>query len=413
MTFKFGALSLMSSIKYGLVDCNNFFVSCERVFNPKLWNRPVVVLSNNDGCVIARSKEAKALSIPMGAPAFQYKQTFLRHDVAVLSSNFSLYGDMSERVMATLEEFGFPLETYSIDEAFLELPSDIPETIGTEIRNRVLTWTGIPISLGVGITKTLAKVGSDLAKKRDDGIFFIRELPKNLPVQEIWGIGSRTTTELNHFGIRTALELIAQSDTWIEKYFPSALLRVVLELRGTPCLSVEEIPTPRKSIVSSRSFGDLIKTLAELKAAVASFVAIAAEKLRQDSLRASHLGIFVIGKDRIAHSASSPLSIPTSYTPHLIKTAHGLLEELYQEGSYRKAGVMLSHLVAEKEQQLDFFAAESTENLMPLMDQINRRKGKRTLFFAAEGINTDWQSTSKRCSAHFTTKWNELLKITI
>jgi DNA polymerase V len=383
------------------------------VFNPKLWNRPVVVLSNNDGCVIARSKEAKALSIPMGAPAFQYKQTFLRHDVAVLSSNFSLYGDMSERVMTTLEGFGFPLEIYSIDEAFLELPHDISEDIGSAIRQRILQWTGIPISLGVGTTKTLAKVGSDLAKKREDGLFFLNELPKHLPVQDVWGIGSETTAELNRFGIRTAQELIAQSNHWIEKHFSSALLRVVLELRGTPCLSLEELPVPRKSIVSSRSFGHLIETCAELKSAVASFVAIAAEKLRQDGLQASHLGIIVIGKDRVSHSASSPLAIPTSYTPHLIRKAHLLLEELYQEGGYRKAGVMLSHLVAEKEHQLDFFEAEPSKKLMPLIDQINRKKGKRTLFFAAEGINTDWQSTRSHCSPHFTTKWSELLKITI
>jgi DNA polymerase V len=406
----------MSSIKLGLVDCNNFFVSCERVFNPKLRNRPVVVLSNNDGCVIARSKEAKALQIPMGAPAFQHRQTFLRHDVAVLSSNFSLYGDMSERVMTTLEEFGFPIEIYSIDEAFVELPSDIPETIGKEIRSKILQWTGIPISMGVGVTKTLAKVGSDLAKKRDDGVFFLNDPPtvlSKLPVQDVWGIGGQTTAELNRFGIRTAGELTQQSDSWIQKHFSSALLRVVLELRGTSCLSLEEIPAPKQGIVSSRSFGRLVETLEELKEAVASFIAIAAEKLRRQQLLASHLGVFIVGKDRIARSASSPLSVPTSYTPLLITQAHYLLTKLYQQGSYRKAGVMLNNLGPEEENQLDLFEAQPPENLMPLMDDINRRKKKRALFFAAEGTDPSWKPQSNSCSPHFTTQWNELLKIKI
>jgi DNA polymerase V len=404
----------MSSTKFALVDCNNFFVSCERVFNPKLKNRPVVVLSNNDGCVVARSKEAKALAIPMGAPAFQCRQIFLRHDVAVLSSNFALYGDMSQRVMATLEEFGFPIEVYSIDEAFIELPSAIPVGIGAEIRSKIFQWTGIPISMGVGPTKTLAKVGSDLAKKRDDGVFFLDDpaaVLDRLPVEEVWGIGAQTMAALHRLGVRTAGELIRQDDVSIQKHFSSALLRVVLELRGNSCLSLEEIPAARKGIVSSRSFGRLVESLEELKEAVATFIAIAAQKLRSEQLRVSNLGVFVVGKDRMGRSAFTSLSIPTSYTPHLITQAHLLLGKLYQEGSYRKAGVMFNDLVSEEEDQLDLFAPPPPKDLMPLMDEINRKKKRRALFFAAEGTDVSWKPTSNACSPHFTTRWNELLKI--
>ena len=341
----------MSSTKYALIDCNNFFVSCERVFNPKLLKRPVVILSNNDGCVISRSKEAKDLKIPMGAPAFQCRETFLKHNVAVLSSNFALYGDMSERVMSVLEDFGLPMEIYSIDEAFLEIVSDcqnpctylcpdLPagqsaeragifeqavkreraaqqdkdgsnmhtdfgnqtlEDLAAEIRSRVHRWTGIPISVGIGATKTQAKVANDLAKKREDGICHLSDpasIFMTLPVREVWGIGSQIASALNQLGIYYVGELIGQTDAWIQKHFSITLLRTVFELRGVSCLALEELAPPKKGIVCSRSFGKLISSLSELKEAVATFTAQGAEKLRAQYSVAAYMGVFVIGKDR-------------------------------------------------------------------------------------------------------------------
>lgn len=404
----------MSSTKFALVDGNNFFVSCERVFNPKLCHKPVVVLSNNDGCVIARSKEAKALGIPMGAPSFEHRQTFLRYNVAVFSSNFVLYGDMSERVVQTLEEFGFPIETYSIDEAFLQLPSDATEALGQQIRSKVFQWTGIPVSIGVGATKTLAKVGSDLAKKKDDGLAFLdnpQPVLDRLPVQEVWGIGAQTTLALHRCGIRTAGELMQRDDHWLQQNFSVMLLRTVMELRGISCLELDEAPAPRKGIVVSRSFGTLIDSLEGVKEAVASFTARAAEKLREDRSVTTFLSVFLIGKDRNVRSASTTLPLPMSYTPHLIKEALHLVTQLYREDRYRKAGVMLGELRPEHEGQLDFFEPLPDQKLMPLMDQINRRKGKRTVFFAAEGTKPSWKPEPTARSPLYTSNWDQLLKI--
>jgi len=402
----------MSSTKYALIDCNNFFVSCERVFNPKLQHRPVVILSNNDGCVVSRSKEAKALKIPMGAPAFQYRETFSRNNVAVLSSNFALYGDMSERVMTVLEDFGFPMEIYSIDEAFLEVDSD---TIAAELRSRVHRWTGIPISVGIGATKTLAKVGNDLAKKREDGICHLNDpapIFMQLPVQEIWGIGAQIACALNQLGIYYVGQLIAQPDAWIQKHFSVTLLRTVLELRGVSCLALEELAPPKKGIVCSRSFGKLISSLDDLKEAVATFTAHGAEKLRDQYSVAGYMAVFVIGKDRFSRSASRALVQPTSYTPHLISHAHQLLSELYTKGqSYRKAGIMFHNISPQEEIQLDLFQASGSNDLMHIVDEINRKKRKKAIFFAAEGTSSAWKPLSGHQSPHFTTEWKQLLRI--
>lgn len=401
----------MSSTKLALIDCNNFYVSCERVFNPRLKDRPVVVLSNNDGCVVARSKEAKALGIPMGAPAFQHREIFLRHGVAILSSNYALYADMSERVMSILEDEGFPIEVYSIDEAFLELPSTLPNM--ANLRARVLQWTGIPISIGVGVTKTLAKVANHFAKSCEDGLYILENLEKDLasfPVKEVWGIGAPTALALNRFGIMTAQELAKREEAWIQAHFSVTLVRTALELRGISCLSLEEATAPKKSIVYSRSFGQLMTELQDLKEAVATFTAKAAEKLRaQDSL-VSHVGVFLIGKDRSAHLASKSLAFPSAYTPDLIAEAHRLLLEIYKPGEgYRKAGVSFNHLVPEEELQLDFFESRRSSHLMHFIDTLNRKK--RSLFFAAEGTSQTWKPAAIARSPSFTTDWDSLLKV--
>lgn len=407
----------MSFTKFGLVDCNSFYVSCERIFNPKLLHRPVVVLSNNDGCVIARSKEAKAIGIPMGAPAFQFKQQFLRYDVAVLSSNFCLYGDISSRVMNVLDSFGFPLEIYSIDEAFMELPPDLGTSFGEEVRARVLKWTGIPVSIGIGLTKTLAKVGSDLAKNSKSGVSAIDDPEVTLasvPVEDIWGIGSRLGEDLRSLGIRTAGQLLNVDLTWLQKRFSITLVKTVMELQGKKALAMEETPPPKKGITTSRSFGRTLHPLADLKEAVATFVATAAEKLRaQDSL-ASRLTVFLYDQDRHGSSITTTLSIPTSYTPDLIQKAHELLESLYNPGKgYKKAGIMLQELTSDKEVQLDFFKNPKSNKLMKLVDKVNLLHGDGTLFFGAEGTKPKWSSVRKNVSPRFTTRWDNLLTIQI
>jgi DNA polymerase V len=396
----------MSSTKFALIDCNNFFVSCERVFNPKLCGRPVVVLSSNDGCVVARSKEAKALGIPMGAPAFQQKELFSRHGIVVLSSNFALYGEMSERVMSILEDLGFPIEIYSVDEAFLQLPEKLPCL--QEIRARVLQWTGIPISIGVGTTKTLAKVANHVAKSREAGIFLETEtVLAHFPVREVWGIGSQTALGLSRFGILSVGELIACDEKWLQNHFSVALVRTQRELRGIPNFELEEESSPKQSIVCSRSFGRLVTKLEELKEAVATFTAMAAEKARaQDSL-ATHLGVFIVGKDRRAHVASQTLSVPSAYTPDLIAKAHKLLLEIYNpKDTWRKAGVTFGHLVPEEEVQLDLFENSRSLNLMRFIDTLNRKK--QTLFFASEGTTSAWKPSAGKRSPPFTTDWAAL-----
>ena len=405
----------MSSTKYSLVDCNSFYVSCERLFNPKLLKRPVVVLSNNDGCVIARSKEAKAVGISMGAPAFEFKQQFLRHDVAVLSSNFALYGDISNRVMETLESFGHPIEIYSIEEAFMEIRLEMGLSFGEEVRARVLKWTGIPISMGIGSTKTLAKVGSDLAKNSSSGVHLIDHpivTLQNVPVEEIWGIGSQLGETLRGYGIQTAGQLIRCDPTWIQHRFSVALLRIVMELQGTPLLKLAEVPPPKKGIISSRSFGKVVTELGELKEAIASFIAIACEKLRAQASTASRLSVFLYDRERHAESATTTLTIATAFTPDLIQHAHRLLQILYLPGKgYRKAGVMLQEIISDKETQLDFFVEPRTSELMKLVDRINQIHGDGTIFFGAEGTHQTWAAVKQNVSSHFTTQWDELLTI--
>ncbi len=279
-----------------LVDCNNFFVSCERVFNPKLRNVPVVVLSNNDGCIIARSSEAKALGIPMGAPFFQWKEFLERHQVYVFSSNFTFYGDMSHRVMQTLSLLNPDMEIYSIDEAFLFLKTTgDPVEFCHQIRDAVLQWTGIPISIGIAPTKTLAKIANKDAKKNHSlkGVSLlvdpvaIEQRLKILPVEEIWGVGRRLSIRLAKQGIYSAYELKEQQDSYLRSLLSVTGLRTAWELRGIPCFSLEEQPSSKKSIMTSRSFGFHVETIETLEEAVSSFTSRGAEKLREENRFAS------------------------------------------------------------------------------------------------------------------------------
>ena len=405
---------------YGLVDCNNFYATCEQVFNPAFKNRPLVVLSSNDGCAVARSKEAKELGIPMGAPAFKYKDLFLKHDVIALSSNFPLYGDMSRRVIDTLKTFSLPLEVYSIDEAFIELPKENPLHFAKKIREKIKRWTGITVSVGVASTKTQAKIANQRAKKESSGVvLFHPDLLKSLPIGEIWGIGRRLAKRLYSYRIRSADQLIKQDDHWIRKKLSVHGLRTLLELRGTPCTGLEIGSPERKSIVSSRSFGKEIATFEEMSQAIASFVENAARKLRKEKLKAYFLVIFIetsrFHPPFYSRSKSIHLPIASAYTPELTEKAISALKTIYNEGlCYKRGGVLLSELVSENEGQYDFFSKdEEKTQLIKTFDAINRKFDHKVLSFASEGVSKKWKSLSAKCSPRYTTSWSDIPKIKV
>lgn len=421
----------MSSTKpnklFALVDCNNFYVSCERVFNPKLLNRPVVVLSNNDGCVIARSNEAKAIGIPMGAPYFQFRDQLQRHRAAVLSSNYTLYGDMSHRVVQTLLQFALDLEVYSIDEAFLLIENIHPESLARQIRETVRQWTGIPVSVGIAPTKTLAKIANRLAKKNDtlNGVFQLpaseaelEVLLDHVGVEDVWGIGFRHAARLSSKGILTAKDLRHADDQWIKKEMSVVGLRTVWELRGVSCLSLDEAPPAKQSITSSQAFGRPLETFEEMRCAVSSFVARAAEKMRAQGSLATYLSLFVEQAPFRSGYTQTKLLLPepTDYTPTLTSYALEGLKTLFLKGiAYRKAGVILSGLVSKDWVQQDLYtstrASTQQQKLMQTTDALNKRFGKKTAFFASEGVDRSWKMKQEKKTPAYTTNWNELLTI--
>lgn len=424
----------MSSTKpksyFALIDCNNFFVSCERVFNPALLNRPVVVLSNNDGCVVARSKEAKALGIPMGAAAFKYKALFDTQKVIVLSSNFMLYGDLSNRVMEIVKPYAVEMQIYSIDEAFLCLDAKNIEEVCKKIRKEILQYVGIPVSIGVSTTKTLAKVAGDLAKKAPEGCSFLLtedEISKTLrtfPVEDIWGIGRQLETFLKSKGINTADEFRKAPDRWLKDQLSIVGLRMALELRGQSCLKIQEEPVPQKSILSSKSFGRPVESFQEVAEALSSYTALAAEKLREQDLLASSVEAFILTNPFAsegtfyANSATIPLLEPSSYTPHLIAHALMALKSIYRPGLfYKKTGVRFQGLVSKTCLQRDLFTPPADlhkqDTLMRTIDGLNARLGYNAIKFAAEGLNPQWKMKKEKSSARFTSSWDELLTIQI
>ncbi len=410
----------------GLCDCNNFYVSCERIFNTKLEGRPVVVLSNNDGCIVARSKEAKALGIPMGAAAFEYKAIFETQKVAVLSSNYVLYGDISNRVMDTIEEEVSEMQIYSIDEAFIRVED---KAHALKIREKVKKWVGIPISIGGGLTKTLAKVAGDLAKKESDGVLLLdnpkktREILSKLPVQEVWGIGSRLGQRLNNIGIQSALEFSELNDEFIRKEFTVVGLRMAQELRGVSCLNLEEVSEKKKTIISSKSFGSRVTEFEEIAEALSAYVSQAAKRLRAQGSVASGLEVFLTTSphsDKPFYSNTCFVNLPeaTDYTPLLITWAKAALYAIYKPGYYyKKTGVMLGPINDKEYIQKDLFDTveipEKKRKLMQLMDRLNEKSGKDTLQFAAEGITRPWKMKRDNISPRYTTSWEEIFTISI
>ena len=413
---------------FGLLDCNNFYVSCERLFNPALEGQPVVVLSNNDGCIIARSNEAKALGIAMGEPYFRVKSLLNRHRVRVFSSNYALYGDMSQRVMEVLGALEPEVEVYSIDEAFLRLPAvgeEALRTIGTDIRAVIRQQTGIPVSMGFGPTKTLAKLANRLAKKQPEhgGVFAI--LPgsdidgilKNIGVGEVWGIGARSTRKLAGRGIRTAYDLSRADEIWIRKHLSITGVRTMRELQGFACFPLEETPLPKHSIACSRSFGVLVTELGQMHEAAVCYLSRAAEKLRGQQLKAGCLTLYLttnrfrLDQPQYADSKTITLPWPTADTALLIEQAVRCLKELFRPGyAYQKVGVILTDLVPEHIHQQNLFIAPrpNREILLRALDRINLRWGKDTLQYASAGLTQPWHHKQEMKSSSYTTSWREL-----
>ncbi len=413
---------------FALVDCNNFYVSCERLFRPELQGRPVVVLSNNDGCIIARSNEAKALGIGMAAPYFKTKELIRRHQVRVFSSNYALYGDLSTRVMTILQDMENEVEIYSIDEAFLALPASSNFDLaayGARIRERIWQCVGISVSIGIGPTKTLAKIANRLAKKEANhqGFFMFPpgaqgdELLAATAVSDIWGIGRRSTDKLERYGIKNALQLKKADQHWLRKQLTVTGARTALELNGTSCITLDQAPASRKSVLSSRSFKKPVHGLSDLKEAVATYTAIAAAKLRDQDLTAGAVQVFIATsrfdkrQPPYANSQTITLAEASSHTPTLISLALKGLSALYREGlGYQKAGVMLTDLRSKECRQQNLFSAPNQEAapLMTALDHINERWGRNTLHYAAEGISKPWSMRQDFKSPAYTTNWQEL-----
>lgn len=416
---------------YALVDCNNFYASCEKVCNPALANRPVVVLSNNDGNVIARCPKAKALGIAMGAPFHQCREIIARHNVAVFSSNYALYGDMSRRVMDTLATCAPYVEVYSIDEAFLlcDVPPADAADYALQVKRRVMQWTGIPVSVGMGATKTLAKLANHIAKKRtQDGVFvlagdsYCKSLLETIDVAEVWGIGSRYARMLNQHGICNVWQLIHADDDFIRRRMTVVGLRTVYELRGIPCIQWEDAPPPKKAIVSSRSFGSPVTELAQLTEAAAHYSAIAAGKLRRQHGAAGAVTVFVTTnpfKDEPQYSSSATvvLDVHSAYTPDIIAAAHQALQSIYRQGyRYKKVGIMLTDIVPSQELSLTLFthmgSYQKRYRLMQALDSVNREHGRGTLYFASEGVARAWSMRRRYLSPRYTTHWDEIPVVT-
>ncbi len=404
---------------YILVDCNNFFVSCERLFNPFLENRPVVILSNNDGCIISRSQEAKKLGVRMGEPYFKCRELCERQGVVVHSSNFELYGDISRRVMDVLADATPDIEIYSIDEAFLRISAQNFSDYCREIRSKIKQWIGIPVSLGIGPTKTLAKMANILAKTDPAGIFDLsspvqqEEVLAKFPIGDIWGIGRRWEKQLRGLGLFTAKTLRDQDLSFIRKQMGAVGERLVLELRGISCLGIEE-EEAKKSITSSRSFGKRITEIQELGEAISTYTANACRKLRAQGSCTQAICVYVEirhGDTRSVDSRVMGFPHPTNDTLQIITAAKRCILQLFRAGEiYKKCGITLFELSPENALIPDLFEVPDPKRkrLTDAIDAINAGHGKNTVFYGAMGINPQWKTRCQKRTARYTTSWDEL-----
>jgi DNA polymerase V len=418
---------------YALADCNNFYASCERVFEPHLARKPVVVLSNNDGCIIARSQEAKDIGFKMGEPIFKCRDLVKQHNVIVRSSNFSLYGDMSRRVMQTIRLFSPDVEVYSIDEAFIKLEGlrGIGRDFEQEMRRMraaVLQWTGIPISIGIGKTKTLAKLANHYAKKTPE-VGGVAKIPKNanemlreVEVGDIWGIGRQWSKKFKNIGVHTAFDLVQMEPAVIQKTFNIVAMKTAMELRGSTYFRLEQTPDQRKTLLRSRSFAKPVTTWQEVSEAIASHATRAAEKLRNEELVASVLKVFfhtsLFNHQKPRHSAHETIELipPTNITHTIIKAALDAAYPIWREGfEYKRAGIYLLELSKGHVQESLFDSQEEkirNNQMMSVLDTVNANMGSGTLHFAATGFTKVMQMRQLQRSPRYTTHWDELPQVT-
>jgi len=416
---------------YALVDCNNFYASCERVFQPSLRGKPIVVLSNNDGCVIARSQEAKALNIPMAAPAFKFKELFAAKGVTFFSSNYPLYGDMSNRVMNILSGFAADVEIYSIDEAFLDLHGydyHNLEQYALEIKKKVEMWTGIPVCIGLAPTKALAKLANRIAKKYSDrtqGVYAIDSDYKRdkalkwVSVEDVWGIGRRHASKLRGYDVKTAYEFTQRPDHWIRKEFSVVGLRLKHDLMGTPSIQMEQV-SPKKSISTTRTFERTSSDYEEIKERVATFTVSCAEKLRKQHSSCSAIMVFIQTSQYKKHLPQYQNSLvvktpyPTNSSIDLVKYATHALKKIYRDGySYKKAGVVVLDIVEGSQKQLTLFSGENPKHtaLFNVMDVLNKKYRDGLVKLACQDPKRTWKMKQEKLSPSYTTKFGDILKI--
>ncbi|WP_196888497.1 Y-family DNA polymerase [Aureivirga sp. CE67] len=416
---------------FALVDCNNFYASCERVFNPALNKKPVVVLSNNDGCVIARSNEAKKLGIPMGAPAFKFKAVFEKNDIHVFSSNYALYGDMSSRVMNLLSEFTPEIEIYSIDEAFLKFEGfelfDLKK-IASQMKYRVTKGTGIPISIGIAPTKALAKVANRIAKKfpeRTNGIYIIDSEEKRLKalkwlaIEDVWGIGRRHAKRLRNIQVTNALQFTELPDEWVRRNMTVVGLRLKHDLEGKPTLDLEE-PNSKKMIATTRSFDRMLSDFDDIRERVSTFAVSCGEKLRKQNSHCNLLMIFLhtngFRKDLPQYGKNIVVNteFPTNSSIDLVKYATKGLEAIFQKGyQYKKAGVIVMGLTPSDQKQFSLFSEENPkhEDLMKIVDRLNTSYGNNKVKFGGQSLDKQWKMKQERLSPRYTTNIHEVISV--
>lgn len=418
---------------FALIDCNNFYASCERVFRPDLNGKPIVVLSNNDGCVIARSNEAKAVGIPMGAPAFEYEKLFQQHSVHVYSANFALYGDMSNRVMSVLENYSPEIEIYSIDECFLKLQGfehfDLQD-YGNQMRQKVIKWTGIPISVGIAPTKALSKVANRIAKKyteKTGGVYIIDSEEKRikalkwLKVEDVWGIGRQHSKRLNALGVKTAYDFTQLDDPLVKKQMAIVGLRLKHDLQGIPTLDLEEIQ-PKKNIATTRSFETNYTEFEQLRERVSTFAVSCAEKLRKQHSCCNSLMVFIHTnghrKDLPQYSRNMVMKLPfpTNSGIELSKFATQALHHIFKQGfSYKKAGVIVLDFTPENMLQQSLFENRNKKHipLMQAVDKMNATFGQQKIRLASQDPKRVWKMKQEKLSPRYTTNLNDIITINL
>ena len=417
---------------FALIDCNNFYVSCERVFNPKLNNKPVVVLSNNDGCAISRSNEAKALGIPMGAPAFKYEKIFRKNNVQVFSSNFPLYGDMSSRVMSILSKYTPNIEIYSIDEAFLKFEGfenyDL-ESYCQEIKDKVLKWTGIPVSIGIAPTKVLAKVSNRIAKKfpnKTKGVYIINSNYKRikalkwLNTGDVWGIGFRHAKRLKSIKIYNAYGFTNLEDSWVRKNMSVVGLRLKKELEGKSVLDLEEVRSPKKAIATTRSFEGTITDYEKIKERISTFAISCAEKLRTQNSNCNSIYVFVrsnkFQKNKPQYRNGILITMPFSTNSNMIINKYAVqgLKRIFRKGiNYKKAGTIVMGLDSSNNHQLNLFKNENPKHkyLMKTIDYIQKKEGQSKIRLASQDLRKRWKMKQEKLSQNYTCKISDIIKV--